>query len=233
MSEAAKRVVVTGAGGALGAAVARAFAASGARLALIDRSADSHDLVKSLGSTHSFLAGVDLADPARAQAAIDAAAAWLGGGIDVLVNIAGGFRWETVAAGKLETWDFLYALNLKTAVCACQAVLSHLPGSGGRIINVGAAATARAAMGMGAYAASKSGVARLTEALAEELKDKGATVNAVLPSIIDTAANRAEMPNADFSRWVEPAALADVILFLASDAARAVTGASIPVLGRV
>lgn len=233
MSEAAKRVVVTGAGGALGAAVARAFAASGARLVFIDRSADTHDLVKSLGSTHSFLGGVDLTDPARAQAAIDAAAAWLGGGIDVLVNIAGGFRWETVAAGTLETWDFLYALNLKTAVCACKAVLTHLPESGGRIINVGAAATAKAAMGMGAYAASKSGVARLTEALAEELKDKGATVNAVLPSIIDTAANRAEMPSADFSRWVAPAALADVILFLASDASRAITGASIPVLGRV
>ena len=233
MSEAAKRVVVTGAGGALGAAVARAFAASGARLVFIDRSADTHDLVKALGSTHSFLGGVDLTDPARAQAAIDAAAAWLGGGIDVLVNIAGGFRWETVAAGTLETWDFLYALNLKTAVCACKAVLTHLPESGGRIINVGAAATAKAAMGMGAYAASKSGVARLTEALAEELKDKGATVNAVLPSIIDTAANRAEMPSADFSRWVAPAALADVILFLASDASRAITGASIPVLGRV
>src|ERR1700722_5921988 len=233
MPEAAKRVVVTGAGGSLGAAVARAFAASGARLALIDRSADTHDLVRSLGSTHTFLGGVDLTDPARARAAIDAAAAWLGGGIDVLVNIAGGFRWETVAAGTLETWDFMYALNLKTTVCTSKAVLPHLPANGGRIINVGAAATARAAMGMGAYAASKSGVARLTEALAEELKDKGATVNAVLPSIIDTAANRAEMPSADFSRWVAPAALADVILFLASDAARAITGASIPVLGRV
>ena len=233
MSEAKKRVVITGAVGALGAAVARAFAASGAQLALIDRAVDSKDLLKTLGGAqHSFTGGVDLADPAQAQSAMDAAAAKLGG-IEVLVNIAGGFRWETLAAGKLETWDFLYTINLKTAVCACKAVLAHLPAQQGRIINVGAAATAKAGMGMGAYTASKAGVAKLTEALAEELKDKGVTVNAVLPSIIDTAVNRADMPTADFTRWVEPAALADVILFLASDAARAVTGASIPVLGRV
>ena len=232
MSDVKKRVVITGAGGALGSAVAQAFAASGARLALIDRAADPKDLLKTLGGQHSFKGGVDLADPAQAQSALDAAAATLGG-IDVLVNIAGAFRWETLAAGKLETWDFLYAVNLKTAVCACRAVLPLLPAQQGRIINVGAAAAGKAGAGMGAYAASKSGVARLTEALAEELKDKGVTVNAVLPSIIDTPANRADMPNADFTRWVAPAALADVILFLASDAARAITGASIPVLGRV
>jgi NAD(P)-dependent dehydrogenase (short-subunit alcohol dehydrogenase family) len=232
MSEAAKRVVITGAAGALGAAVAQGFAASGAQLALIDRAADANDLVKKLGAPHSFLGGIDLTDPTQAQSAIDAAAARLGG-IDVLVNIAGGFRWETIAEGKLETWDFLYAINLRTAVCACKAVLRHLPADRGRIINVGAAATAKAGMGMGAYAASKAGVAKLTEALAEELKDKGVNVNAVLPSILDTAANRADMPKADFSRWVQPAALADVIVFLASDAAGAITGASIPVMGRV
>jgi NAD(P)-dependent dehydrogenase (short-subunit alcohol dehydrogenase family) len=232
MSDAKKRVVITGAAGALGAAVARAFAASGAELALIDRAVDSKDLLKTLGARDSFIGGIDLADPAQAQSAMEAAAARLGG-IDVLVNVAGGFRWETIAAGKLDTWDFLYTLNLRTAVCACKAALPHLPAGQGRIINVGAAAAARAGMGMGAYTASKAGIAKLTEALAEELKDKGVTVNAVLPSILDTPANRADMPTADFTRWVEPAALADVIVFLASDAARAITGASIPVLGRV
>ena len=232
MSDVKKRVVITGAVGALGSAVAEAFASSGARLALIDRAADPKDLLRTLGGQHSFKGGVDLSDPAQAQSALDAAAAALGG-IDVLVNIAGAFRWETLAAGKLETWDFLYSVNLKTAVCACKAVLPHLSSRHGRIINVGANAAAKAGAGMGAYTASKAGVAKLTEALAEELKDKGVTVNAVLPSIIDTPANRADMPNADFSRWVTPAALADVILFLASDASRAITGASIPVLGRV
>ena len=232
MSEVKKRVVITGAVGALGAGVARAFASAGAHLALIDRAADSKDLLETLEGQHFFKGGVDLADPTQAQAAMDAASANLGG-IDVLVNIAGGFRWETLAAGKLETWDFLYTINLKTAVCACKAALPHLPAQQGRIINVGAASTAKAGMGMGAYTASKAGVAKLTEALAEELKDQGITVNAVLPSIIDTPANRAEMPKADFTRWVTTAALADIILFLASDAARAITGASIPVLGRV
>jgi len=232
MTTAEQRVVITGAAGTLGSAVAQAFARGGARIGLIDRVADSKDLVKSLGQGHFFIGGVDLANAEHSRRAMDDAAAKLGG-IDVLVNVAGGFRWETVADGKLDTWDLLYAINLKTAVCACQAALAHLPPNRGRIVNISAAATAKASAGMGAYTASKSGVTRLTEALAEELKDKGINVNAVLPSIIDTPVNRADMPNADFSRWVTPDALADVIVFLASDAARAVTGASILVAGRV
>jgi NAD(P)-dependent dehydrogenase (short-subunit alcohol dehydrogenase family) len=151
----------------------------------------------------------------------------------VLVNIAGGFRWETIAGGSLETWDFLYSINLKTALCACKAALAHLPADNGRIVNVGAAAAAKAGTGMGAYTASKAGVAKLTEALAEELRDKRINVNAVLPTIIDTPANRAEMPKADFTRWVAPEALADVIVFLSTHASRAITGASILVSGRV
>ena len=232
MSEPSKRVVVTGAAGALGAAVARAFIAAGASLALVDRAGPSQDLQKVVTSPHFFLDGIDLTDPAHARRAMDTAVSRLGG-IDVLVNIAGGFRWETIAGGSLETWDFLYSINLKTALCACKAALGHLPAGRGRIINVGAAAAAKAGMGMGAYTASTAGVAKLTEALAEELKDKGVNVNAVLPTIIDTPANRADMPEADFTRWVEPQALADVILFLSSHAARAITGASILVAGRV
>jgi NAD(P)-dependent dehydrogenase (short-subunit alcohol dehydrogenase family) len=227
-----QRVVITGASGSLGTAVAAAFAGAGATLALIDRVAESQEIATRFGAPHFFLGSVDLAAPDHARTALDTAAGRLGG-IDVLVNVAGGFRWETLADGKIETWDLLYSLNLKTALCASKAALPHLSGPGGRIINIGAGAAAKAGAGMGAYAASKAGVARLTEALAEELKDKGITVNAVLPSIIDTPANRADMPDADFSRWVPPAALADVIVFLASEAARAVTGASIPVSGRV
>jgi NAD(P)-dependent dehydrogenase (short-subunit alcohol dehydrogenase family) len=228
---AAKRVVITGASGALGVAVAQAFAAAGAKLALIDKVTESKAL-QSFGAPHLFLGGVDLGDLGQAESAMNAAAAELGG-IDALINIAGGFRWETIADGKLETWDFLYAINLKTAVCACKGALRHLLTSQGHIVNVGAGAAAKAGLGMGAYTASKAGVAKLTEALAEELKDKGVNVNAVLPSIIDTPINRADMPDADFTRWVQPAALADVIVFLASDAARAITGASVPVSGRV
>jgi len=232
MTVAAKRVVITGACGALGIAVADAFAASGAQLALVDRAPDSKGVYKGLVGPQFFMGGIDLADLDQARKVMDQAAAKLGG-IDVLVNIAGGFRWETIAGGSLDTWDLLYTINLKTAVCACKAALPALVASGGRIVNVGAGAAAKASAGMAAYAASKSGVARLTEALAEELKDNNVNVNAVLPSIIDTSVNRADMPTADFARWVQPAALADVILFLASDAARAITGASIPVTGRV
>jgi len=155
--------------------------------------------------------------------------------VDALVNIAGTFRWETLEKGSLDTWDLLYRVNLRSAVSTSRAALPHLMrGGAGRIVNIGAgAAAARAAAGMGAYTASKAGVAKFTEALAEELKDRNITVNAVLPSTIDTAANRADMPKADFSRWVTPQAIADVIVFLLSDQARAVTGALIPVSGRV
>jgi NAD(P)-dependent dehydrogenase (short-subunit alcohol dehydrogenase family) len=222
-----KRIVITGAFGALGGAVVTAALAAGARVAAIDRSASAPPALTGA----SPYGGVDLGDGAAAAAVFERIGEAFGG-LDALVNVAGTFRWETVEAGRLDTWDLLYAVNLRTAVAASHAALPLL-GSGGRIVNIGAAAAARAGAGMGAYAASKAGVARLTEALAEELKDRAITVNAVLPSIIDTPQNRADMPDADFARWVTPADLAAVIIFLLSDAARAITGASIPVTGRV
>jgi NAD(P)-dependent dehydrogenase (short-subunit alcohol dehydrogenase family) len=221
-------VAITGAFGALGSAVVQAALAAGAQVAAIDRAPAPRS---PLGAAALF-GDVDLASDDGAQAALDAVVARFGR-LDALVNIAGGFRWEELAGGSLETWDSLYALNLRTAVAACRAALPHLPDGRGRIVNIGAAGAVKAGAGMGAYAASKAGVARLTEALAEELKPRGITVNAVLPSIIDTAANRADMPKADFSAWVTPAQLADVIVFLLSPQAQAVTGALLPVTGRV
>jgi NAD(P)-dependent dehydrogenase (short-subunit alcohol dehydrogenase family) len=232
--ESSQRVaVVTGAFGALGSAVARAFAAHGYRVALLDMAIDPPAALREeLGEAHLLIGGVDLGGMDAARKAI-AAVAMRFGGIDALVNVAGGFRWELLRDGEVETWDELYAINLRTAVVSCKAALPALLERGrGRIINVGAGAAAHAGAGMGAYAASKSGVQRLTEALAAELRDQGITVNAVLPGTIDTPRNRADMPDADFSRWVAPEAIADVIVFLASDAARAVTGAAVPVSGR-
>lgn len=225
--------VVTGAFGVLGSAVARAFAAHGYRVALLDMAVDPPAaLLAELGQDHLLIGGVDLGQVEAARKAI-AAVAMRFGGIDAVVNVAGGFRWELLQDGEVETWDELYAINLRTAVASCKAALPALLERGrGRIVNVGAGAATRAGAGMGAYAASKSGVERLTEALAAELRDHGVTVNAVLPGIIDTPRNRADMPDADFSRWVAPEAIADVIVFLASDAARAVTGAAVPVFGR-
>ena len=216
-----RRVVVTGGFGVLGRAVAAAFLADGHRVALVDRAA-----APGTGGEAAELGGFDLADPAGAEAAVRAAVAALGG-IDVLVNTCGGFQWETVAEGDPATWDAMFAANLKSCLNTCRAALPHL-GAGGAIVNLGAAGAAQAGFGMGAYAASKAGVARLTEALAAELKPRGVRVNAVLPGIIDTPRNRADMPDADFSAWTSPAAIADLILFLASPASRAVTGALVP-----
>ena len=223
---------ITGAFGALGSAVAKAAAAKGARLALIDFAATPPAGVPS-GEGVLALGGVDLTDPAAAKRAIDAVVERFGG-LDALVNIAGGFRWETHEGGDPETWSKLFLMNVQTASNISRAALSALKASkSGAIVNVGANAAVKAAGGMGPYAASKAGVHKLTEALAEELKADGVRVNAVLPSILDTAVNRADMPDADFSAWVQPDDLASVILFLASEQARAVTGALVPVTGRV
>ena len=178
------------------------------------------------------LGGVDLSNATEASKAIDAVAAHFGR-LDALINIAGGFAFEAVAEGDPRTWQHMYALNVLTALNASRAAIPHLAVSASaRIVNIGAIGALQAGAGMGAYAASKAGVHRLTEALAAEWKGK-ITVNAVLPSIIDTAANRASMPKADFTKWVTPQELAEVILFLISDAASAVTGALLPVSGRV
>lgn len=223
-----KVIVITGASGALGKVVAATAIARGARVAGIDHAAAA------TGPTAERLelGGVDLSDAAQAAKAIGAAASHFGR-LDALINIAGSFSFETVSEGDPKTWQRLYTINVMTAVNASRAAIPHLIASGaGRIINIGAMGALQAAAGMGPYAASKSGVHRLTEALAAELKGK-VTVNAVLPSTIDTPANRRDMPNADFWAWVTADELANVILFLASDAASAVTGALLPVRGRV
>ena len=220
-------IAVTGGHGVLGKAVVEAALVQGLSVAVIDH-ASGHavpDGVLEVG-------GVDLTDPAAAQAAIDAVVARFGR-LDALLNIAGGFVWQTTDHAE-PAWEKMFRLNLTTALNASRAALPHLKTSAeGRIVNVGANAAIKSAAGMGAYAASKAGVHRLTESLAEELKDNSVTVNAVLPSILDTAQNRKDMPDADPAKWVAPSDLAAVMLFLASPAARAVTGALIPVTGRV
>jgi NAD(P)-dependent dehydrogenase (short-subunit alcohol dehydrogenase family) len=221
-------VAVTGGFGQLGTAVARTLSEHGARVALIDRAA----IPTNAPTAALLLPGVDLTSSDGAANAIDHVARQLGR-LDALVNIAGGFRWETLEGGSIDTWDFLYQLNVRTAVVTSKAALPHLLARGaGRIVNIGAMGAIKAGAGMGPYAASKAAVAKLTESLAEELKDRGVNVNAILPSIIDTPQNRADMPDADVTRWVTPRAIADVVAFLLSEAARAVTGALIPVAGR-
>jgi NAD(P)-dependent dehydrogenase (short-subunit alcohol dehydrogenase family) len=228
----ARTVLITGAFGALGAAVARQFALQGATLGLLDRVAAPAWAAEEFKAPHRLLGNVDLADAGAAGAAVHEVSAHAGG-LDVLVNVAGAFRWQPLAAGTHEVWEVMFTTNLLTAVIVCRAALPYLVSGGtGRIIHIGAGAAGRAAAGMGAYTASKAGVERLTESLAEELKERNITVNSVLPGTLDTPRNRADMPDADFSRWVAPEAVAEVVAFLASEAARAVNGAAIRVFGR-
>jgi len=223
-----KVLVVTGSDGTLGQAVAATLSFYGAKLALLTHSRAAANVPAGALS----YGGIDLtleeaARSAMAQIAKDA------GGLDGLINVAGGFRLEKLAGATLDAWDAMYKLNLRTAVNSCHAALPYLLKSGkGRIVNVGAMGAVKAAAGMGPYAASKAGVAQLTEALADELKDQRITVNAILPSTLDTPRNRLDMPKADFTRWVAPGDAAEVIAFLVSDEARAVTGALLPVVGR-
>ena len=184
------------------------------------------------GNNPIAIGGVDLTSLAQTRQAF-AEIKTRFGRLDALVNIAGGFRWELITGGDPDTWDLMYQMNVKTVLTASEAAIPLLLENGaGRIVNISAMAALKAGLGMGAYSASKAGVARLTEALAEELKQKGVTVNAILPSTIDTARNRADMPDADFTQWVKPEQIGSIIAFLLSSDAEAITGALLPVTGR-
>ena len=225
-----KVLVVTGADGALGQALAATLSTYGAKLALLSHAGVGAG--KQLAGAR-YYGGIDLTVETAARSAMERVAQDAGR-IDGLINVAGGFRWEKLSGGTIDSWDVMYKLNLRTAVLSCQAALPYLlKSAGGRIVNVGAMAAQKASAGMGPYAASKAGVAQLTEALADELKERGITVNAILPSTLDTPKNRADMPKADFKSWVTLSEAAEVIAFLVSDKASAVTGALIPVAGRV
>ena len=229
-------VIVAGAAGNLGSAVAAAFHASGAHLVLVDRKPDRlAGLFPELYNSpdHMFAAPVDLTDEDAAQTIV-AEALERFGRIDVLVNAVGGWRGgKPVHETSLDMLDFLFNLNTRTVFIASRAVIpSMLDRGSGKIVNVAARAGLKGTARNGAYSASKSAVVRLTEAMAAELKNEGINVNCVLPGTIDTPDNRQSMPKADHSRWVPPEAIADVILFLASDAALAVNGAAVPVYGR-
>ena len=227
-----RTVIVTGAAGNLGRAVAAAFARRDATLVLVDRQEQALAGAFGAADERRLFAPADLLDPAQVEAAV-AMAVERCGRIDALVNLAGGFRMgEPVHATAAADLEFLLDLNVRTLLNMSHAVVPHmLAAGGGRIVNVGAYAALKGAPKMGAYVAAKSAVIRLTEAMAAELRERNVNVNCVLPTIIDTPENRAAMPAADPSRWVAPADLAQVIVFLASDAARAIHGAAVPVTG--
>ncbi len=229
-------VMVSGASGNLGQAVTRAFHTAGANLVLLDRAPDRLQNLypERAGSlAHLLLDSVDATDADSVERAVQAAVERFGR-IDVVANTVGGWQGGTaVHETPLETWDFLHNLNARTAFILSRAVVPHMLKQGsGKIVHTAARAGLQGSAKGAAYSASKSAVVRLVESLAAELRHQGININCVLPGTIDTPQNRQDMPKADHSRWVTPEAIADVVLFLASDAARAVNGAAVPVYGR-
>jgi len=224
--------MITGAAGNLGRAVAGSFLAEGAKLVLVDLHRASLEEAFGAENEQRLFAPANLLEQEQVNRAVQAALERFGR-IDVLCNLAGGFRMgEPVHEISDENWDFLFEVNGRTLLHAVRAVVpGMIETGGGKIVNVGAFAAQKGAADMGAYVASKSAVIRLTETMAAELRDRNINVNCVLPTVIDTPENRKAMPDADPRKWVAPEDLAAVIAFLASDAARAIHGAAIPVTG--
>ncbi|MBK8986937.1 MAG: SDR family oxidoreductase [Chloroflexi bacterium] len=229
-------VVITGAAGNLGQAVARAFYAAGGKLALVDRRRENTEAVFGAALPEGdrvLYVTADLTDEQAVAAGVAEIMARYGR-IHILVNAAGGFKMGTaVHQTPLQTWDFMLNLNARSVFLMSRGVIPHLLAQGGgKIVNVAARAGLEGKANMAAYTVAKSAVIRLTESMAAELKADNINVNCILPGTIDTPQNRADMPTANFSHWVSPDALADVILFLASDGARAVQGTAVAVYGR-
>lgn len=223
-------VAITGAAGNLGRAVATAFEARGAIVALFART--ERALADAFGAptAQRIYVAADLLDGDAVERAVATVVARRRR-IDALVNVAGGFRTDgPVHATPAASFESLFALNVVTLANMAHAVVPHMLAAGrGAIVNIGAFAANRGGANMGAYAAAKSGVIRLSESMAAELRNHGINVNCVLPTILDTPENRRDMPQSDPSKWVSPSDLARVIAFLASDEARAIHGAAIPV----
>lgn len=232
-----KVALISGAGGSLGTAVASHFRARGMRVALIDRNAAALETLCAQlgGNTEAIWTGaVDLTQQDETEAFVQQAIARFGR-LDALINVAGGFTYSgPVHEMNLADFDAMYTINVRTAAVLSATAAKRMveAGRGGRIVFIAARAALTGSAGIAAYSASKSALLRLMESMAAELLPHQITVNAVLPSIIDTAPNRAAMPDADFTRWVTPDSLADVIEFLVSEATRDITGAALPVYGR-
>lgn len=221
--------MITGAAGALGSSTADTFHDAGYRLVLLDRNVDSFE-ERWKEKENVTCMQCELTDARDIEKAVDTAL-FAYGSIDVLLTIAGGFTMgPPVHELDEDTWDSLQNMNVRTVFLASRAVIPHMRKQRrGSIVTIGAQTALQGAANLAPYVVSKMSVIRLTECMAKENGSAGVRANCVLPAVIDTPANRRDMPDADFSQWTRPEAIADVLLFLASDASAAVNGASIPV----
>ncbi len=236
MSLDGKAVLITGGTGDLGRVVTGAFCRAGARTTttyIYEREVTALEKEARALKNRPAAVKCDVTKEREVQRAVREIVKRQGR-LDVLVCLVGGYLGgPPVAETPERDWDYMLDLNLKTAFLACKAAAPAMARQGsGRILCVSSRAGFRGEPGAAAYSAAKAGVLRLVEALAEELKESGVTVNAVCPSILDTPANRRVMPNGEFSAWVRPGEVAEVLLFLAGDRAKSVSGAAIPIYGR-
>jgi NAD(P)-dependent dehydrogenase (short-subunit alcohol dehydrogenase family) len=230
-----KVALITGPAGNLGSAVVELFGAEGIFLILLDHHQDRLRNIYPLlekSNDHLLISSVDLTDSSTVKTAVQKAADHFGR-IDILVHTAGGFKMgEKVHETTGKTWDEMMNLNVKTLLNVTNAVVPlMLEQKNGKIITIGARPALAGKARMGSYSAAKTAVLRLTESMSAELKSQGINVNCILPGTIDTPVNREAMPNVDPSKWVTPDSLAEVILFLSSEASRDIHGTAIPVYG--
>ena len=236
MAKQHRNVLITGGTGILGSAVTKAYLAQGETVAvtyLFDNEVERFKQFNPELSENVTFLFANVTEEAEVQKTIEAFVSKFGS-LDVLINIVGGFV-GGIPTAELEEdrWDFLMDLNLKSVFLCCKAVIPHMTAqSYGKIINVSARAGLKGEAGLSAYCVSKGGVRTLTESLAAEVMDSGINVNAIMPSIMDTPANRESMPDEEHDRWVPPEDVAKVICFLTSDDATIINGAAIPVYGR-
>ncbi|MDE2361519.1 MAG: SDR family NAD(P)-dependent oxidoreductase [Hyphomicrobiales bacterium] len=230
-----RAIVVTGAAGNLGRAVATELAGRGAALVCVDFAAAGLAALEEAlpGAKIASIAGLDLTKIEDAQQ-MAARAREKFGRIDGLVNTIGGFRMAPVGAEALKDWDFLVNLNARAVLATSAAVLpAMVERDYGRIVHIAAGAGHRGAAQLAVYSAAKAAVMRIVESIAEEHRDTGITANCILPGTIDTPQNRAAMPDADTKSWTPPGDIAKAIAFLLSHEAGAITGAAIPVTQRI
>ncbi len=226
-----KVVMVTGAGGNIGQAVARRFAAAGAKVVLVGRS--ESELTAVAQELNGMVGIADVTDPASLDALVKQVEGSYGK-IDALAHTVGGYNAGTpVHESGLDVWDKMMNLNARSVYVSCGRVAKHMVDNkvNGRIIAILAKNAYKGTNNHAAYSASKAAAQRVLESMAAELGKLGITVNAIVPSTIDTPQNRAGSPNADYSKWVKPEEIADAILFLASDESRAINGVSLDISG--
>lgn len=228
-------IMITGAAGNLGQALVKRLEGSGAHLALFDhrqgRLSKTYPQLET-GDRNIFVDEIDLTDEVSVSGGVDRVLDHFGR-VDVLINAAGGYRGgHSLDETSIEIWDSMINLNARSVFLVSRAVLPGMRDQGsGAIVNVGARPGEKGSKNAAAYSASKCAVLRLTESIAAEVKRDGVRVNAVIPGTIDTPENREAMPKANHNRWVKASAVADLILFLASDKGSGVCGASVPVYG--